>query len=77
VAAVRAPGGQQVAHERLQVGASGGLDACTSAAQEHVGLPHRDEVGGDGAPGAVLGMQVPLERADERVAGGLVHDPKG
>jgi hypothetical protein len=43
-------------------------------AQEGVGLAEADQVGGDGALGAVLGPQVPLEGADEGVLGGLAHD---
>jgi hypothetical protein len=33
----------------LQVGAGDGLEAIAVAAQEGIGLPHGDEVGGDGS----------------------------
>jgi hypothetical protein len=63
-------------HEGLKVGTGGGLDRGAADAQKGVGLPQTDQVGSDYALGAVLGAQVPLERADEGASGGLVHDPK-
>ena len=56
---------EHVFQERLQVGTGGGLESGASGAQEGVGLAQTDQVGGDGALGAVLGAQVPLEGADE------------
>jgi hypothetical protein len=67
-------GGYQMGHERLQVGPGGGLQASAAAAQEGVGLPYRDEMGRDGAGRADLGVPVPLEGAEERVAAGRVHE---
>jgi hypothetical protein len=58
-------GGEQVGHEGLQVGASGGLDRCAAGTQEGIGLAETDQTGSDRPLGAVLGAQVPLERADE------------
>jgi hypothetical protein len=46
----RWPAGERVGHERLEVGRSAGRQA-------DVGLPHSEEVGGDGAGRAVLGVQ--------------------
>jgi hypothetical protein len=57
--------GEQVAQERLQAAAGGRLQA--TAAEEGVGLPHRDQMGGDGSGRTVLGVEVPLQGADERV----------
>jgi ribulose 1,5-bisphosphate synthetase/thiazole synthase len=41
--------GEQVAQERLEVAAGGGLKAGATLPQEGVGLPYRDEIGGDRA----------------------------
>jgi hypothetical protein len=68
--------GKHVGHERLQVRAGGGLQGGTAGAQEDVGLAQADEVGLDRPFGAVEGAQVPLEGADERAWGELVHEPK-
>jgi hypothetical protein len=69
--------GQQVAQERLEVAAGGRLQAGATLAQEGVGLPHGDEIGGDGAGRAVLGVQVPLQGADEGVRAERVHEREG
>jgi hypothetical protein len=66
--------GEQVAQERLEVAAGGRLQARASLAQEAVGLPDRDEIAGDRAGRAVLGVQVPLEGADEQVRAEGVHE---
>jgi hypothetical protein len=73
----RGAAGEQVGQERLQVGAGGGLDRGAVGAQEGIRLAKGDEVGGHGALGAVLGAQVPLERADEGASGRLLHDSQG
>jgi hypothetical protein len=62
--------GEQVAYEGFHVGVGGGLDGGVAGAQEGASLAEADQVGGDGALGAVLGEQVPLEGADERVRAG-------
>jgi hypothetical protein len=71
------PAGEQVTHECLEVAAGGGLQAGAAAAQEGAGLPHGDEIGGDRAGRAVLGVEVPLEGADERVRAERVHEQEG
>jgi hypothetical protein len=71
------PAGEQVAQERLEVAAGGRLQARATLAQEDVGLPHRDQIGGDCAGRAVPGVQVPLEGADERVRAERVHEQEG
>jgi hypothetical protein len=50
------------------------LDRGAAGAQEHLGLAQAVQVGGDGAVGAVLGTQVPLERPSQGRSGRLVHD---
>lgn len=54
------------AHERLEVGPGGGMLVGAAAAQEGVGLPHGDEQVVRGSGRAVLGVQVPLDGAEER-----------
>ena len=88
-----AAAGEDVGHERFQVGAGGRLKgggakrgALTlisapapvgSLPQEGLGLAQAEQVGGDGPLGAVLGAHVPLERPSEGGAGRLVHDTSG
>jgi hypothetical protein len=69
--------GKQVAQERLEVAPGGRFQARAAGTQEDVGLPHRDQIGGDGAGRAVPGVQVPLEGADERVRAERVHEQEG
>jgi hypothetical protein len=71
------PAGKQVAQECLEVGPGGRLQAGATLAQEDVGLPHRDQIGGDCAGRAVPGVEVPLEGADERVRAEWVHEQEG
>jgi hypothetical protein len=40
-------------------------------------MRHGDEIGGDRAGRAVLGVEVPLEGADERVGAEEVHEQEG
>jgi hypothetical protein len=70
------PAGEQVRHEGLEVGPGGGLQAGATLTQD-VGLPHGDQIGGDGAGEAVLGIEVSLEGADEPVAAEGVHEQEG
>jgi hypothetical protein len=41
--------GEQVAQERLEVATAGGLQTAATLAQEGIGLPDGDEIGGDRA----------------------------
>jgi hypothetical protein len=70
----RRPPGEQVAHERLKVGAAGLGKLGAASAQERLGLAGGDQVGGHGGVGAVGGAQVPLERAEQRrQSGRAIH----
>jgi hypothetical protein len=75
-------GGEQVDHERLQVGLAGVQQAEPSGGKEAFGLADGVQVGVDRGAGTVLGAQVPLEGAGEaeRIVPGwhgpTVADPK-
>jgi transposase len=61
----------------LEVAAGGHLQAGATLAQEGVGLAHRDQIGSDRPGRAVLGVEVPLEGADERFRAERVHEQEG
>jgi hypothetical protein len=60
------PTGERVGQERLEVG-PGGAARQVPRRRRRCRPAHGDEVGGDGAGRAVLGVQVLLEVAEERV----------
>jgi hypothetical protein len=71
------PPSQQVSQERLQVGAARLLQPLAPSRQEGLCLADALQVGGQRALGAVLRLQVPPERAEQRTPrDGLGHAPE-